>query len=271
MAVGGDAVAHDGRGRVVLVDGALPGETVDAAVYQQHTSYARAVLVTVVSPSPEHVGPPCPHVARGCGGCGWQHTFADRSSRVQGGGGDRRSSPARWRGRADRGRRPHPRQRGVPYQLASRCRRAAPARFPSSPPPRRRRGRQLPRRPSAAGRGAGRGRLRSRHRGGTALRRPHRTAPLRPQPYGGGGRSAPRSGRSGPMSWLRGGGHGYSRKLPAPGCACPPSRSSRPAPTAPRSWSPWWTGLWPVHRTAHWWTPMAASGSSPPPWAGVGP
>jgi len=58
---------------VVLVDGALPGEDVEATVYEEHSSYARASLATVVTASPDRVSAPCPHVARGCGGCGWQH------------------------------------------------------------------------------------------------------------------------------------------------------------------------------------------------------
>jgi 23S rRNA (uracil1939-C5)-methyltransferase len=73
MAVGGEAVARDAGGRVVFVEGALPGETVDVIVYDQRASYARASVTEVISPAPERVAPPCPHVARGCGGCGWQH------------------------------------------------------------------------------------------------------------------------------------------------------------------------------------------------------
>jgi 23S rRNA (uracil1939-C5)-methyltransferase len=73
MAAGGDAVARDTGGRVVLVEGALPGEVVDAAVYDQRAGYARARVVAVLRQAPGRAEPPCPHVARGCGGCGWQH------------------------------------------------------------------------------------------------------------------------------------------------------------------------------------------------------
>ncbi|HEY2332759.1 MAG TPA: TRAM domain-containing protein [Acidimicrobiales bacterium] len=73
MAAGGDAVSRDGRGRVVFVRGALPGETVEAEVVDERTDFARAVAVAVLDPSPDRMAPPCPHVARGCGGCGWQH------------------------------------------------------------------------------------------------------------------------------------------------------------------------------------------------------
>ncbi len=73
MAAGGDAVARADDGRVVFVAGALPGERVRAAITEEHRSFARAVTVEVRTPSPDRRPPPCPHVADGCGGCGWQH------------------------------------------------------------------------------------------------------------------------------------------------------------------------------------------------------
>ncbi len=84
LAAGGAAVARQAGGRVVLVEGALPGETVDAVVTSEHASYARATVVAVLESSPDRVSPPCPHVARGCGGCGWQHVSpaAQRQAKV---------------------------------------------------------------------------------------------------------------------------------------------------------------------------------------------
>ena len=73
LVAGGAAVARQSGGRVVLVEGALPGETVDAVVTSEHASYARASVVEVLEASPDRVSPPCPNVARGCGGCGWQY------------------------------------------------------------------------------------------------------------------------------------------------------------------------------------------------------
>jgi len=73
MAAGGEAVAREPGGRVVFVEGALPGEMVDAMVYDERASYARATVIEVIQPSPARGNAPCPHVARGCGGCGWQH------------------------------------------------------------------------------------------------------------------------------------------------------------------------------------------------------
>src|SRR5262245_60935870 len=73
LAVGGDGVGHDGDGRVVLVAGALPGETVAVEVVSEDRGHARAVAVEGVEPAAERVGPPCRFQAAGCGGCGWQH------------------------------------------------------------------------------------------------------------------------------------------------------------------------------------------------------
>jgi 23S rRNA (uracil1939-C5)-methyltransferase len=83
LAAGGAAVARQAGGRVVLVEGALPGETIDAMVTSEHANYARASLVAVLESSPDRVSPPCPNVARGCGGCGWQHVSADAQRRAK--------------------------------------------------------------------------------------------------------------------------------------------------------------------------------------------
>ena len=73
IAAGGDAVARDPDGRVVFVAGALPGERVAVAVTEERRSFAKATVVDVLDPAPGRVDPPCPELARGCGGCGWQH------------------------------------------------------------------------------------------------------------------------------------------------------------------------------------------------------
>jgi 23S rRNA (uracil1939-C5)-methyltransferase len=83
MAVGGEAVARAKDGRVVLVAGALPNETVDVEISQVHPDYSRAVLRTVVEASPDRVPAPCPHAERGCGGCGWQHVSLAAQRRLK--------------------------------------------------------------------------------------------------------------------------------------------------------------------------------------------
>lgn len=83
MAAGGDALARDGDGRVVFVQGALPDERVVARVTETRRDYARAVAVEILVPSPDRVSPPCPALAAGCGGCTWQHVAASAQIRLK--------------------------------------------------------------------------------------------------------------------------------------------------------------------------------------------
>jgi 23S rRNA (uracil1939-C5)-methyltransferase len=73
MVAGGSALARDADGRVVFVDGALPGERVRVAVETERKGYRTARVVEVIEPSRHRVAPPCPELARGCGACQWQH------------------------------------------------------------------------------------------------------------------------------------------------------------------------------------------------------
>ena len=73
LVAGGDALGHLADGRVVFVPGALPGELVDVQITQAKKDFARGTVASIVEPSPHRVAPPCEHVARGCGGCSWQH------------------------------------------------------------------------------------------------------------------------------------------------------------------------------------------------------
>lgn len=83
MAAGGAALARDADGRVVFVEGALPGERVRARLTDMRKDFARAVALEVLEPSPDRVAPPCPALARGCGGCTWQHVSPAGQSRLK--------------------------------------------------------------------------------------------------------------------------------------------------------------------------------------------
>lgn len=72
MAAGGDAIARDPDGRVVFVEGALPGETVRAAVLEERRDFARARVVEVLSPSPDRLDAGAAALDGGCPGCPWQ-------------------------------------------------------------------------------------------------------------------------------------------------------------------------------------------------------
>ncbi|MFM8311833.1 MAG: TRAM domain-containing protein, partial [Ilumatobacteraceae bacterium] len=81
MAAGGAAIGRLDDGRIVFVDGAIPGELVEARFDVDKRDYAAATAVRIVEPSPDRVVPPCPEVERGCGGCDWQHLSADAQHR----------------------------------------------------------------------------------------------------------------------------------------------------------------------------------------------
>jgi 23S rRNA (uracil1939-C5)-methyltransferase len=59
-------------GKVVFVDGALPGEKVLASIIKRKTSFDTARLERILEPSSQRVQPPCPHFGV-CGGCAMQH------------------------------------------------------------------------------------------------------------------------------------------------------------------------------------------------------
>lgn len=73
VVAGGAGLAREASGRVVFVDGVLPNERVDVEIIEERRDFARARLLQVTEASPDRVAPPCPFVAAGCGGCGWQH------------------------------------------------------------------------------------------------------------------------------------------------------------------------------------------------------
>ena len=67
----GRGVAH-AEGKVVFVEGALPGERIDAEITRQKPSYAIARAVRIDRPNAARTQPRCPHFGV-CGGCSLQH------------------------------------------------------------------------------------------------------------------------------------------------------------------------------------------------------
>ena len=73
-----DALTHDGRGiarvngKVVFIDEALPGESVDFVYTDSHRDYAEGRVVHIHTRSPSRSEPACSHFGR-CGGCSFQH------------------------------------------------------------------------------------------------------------------------------------------------------------------------------------------------------
>jgi 23S rRNA (uracil1939-C5)-methyltransferase len=72
----GQGVAHDGQGKVVFIEGALPGETVQVHVNRRKNQWEQATLTRLQRESSQRVRPACPHFglhAGACGGCKMQH------------------------------------------------------------------------------------------------------------------------------------------------------------------------------------------------------
>lgn len=67
----GQGVAHS-DGKVVFVDGALAGETVEIDIVRRKKSFDKATLTRVINASSQRVKPVCPHFGV-CGGCAMQH------------------------------------------------------------------------------------------------------------------------------------------------------------------------------------------------------
>lgn len=72
LAYGGAGVAHAPDGIAVFVQGACPGDVVEAEVTERHPRHLLARVTSLLEPSADRVGPPCPYFGV-CGGCQWQH------------------------------------------------------------------------------------------------------------------------------------------------------------------------------------------------------
>lgn len=70
MGYGADAIAHTEEGKTVFVSGGIPGDVVRATVTSDGSSFARARVDEVVTPSDARTESPCPY-SSACGGCPW--------------------------------------------------------------------------------------------------------------------------------------------------------------------------------------------------------
>jgi 23S rRNA (uracil1939-C5)-methyltransferase len=72
---GGHGIARNAEGKVVFVEGALAGETVEAIVVRTKPKFDSARAVAVLQASSGRRTPPCPYY-ESCGGCAIQHADA---------------------------------------------------------------------------------------------------------------------------------------------------------------------------------------------------
>ena len=83
MATDGRAVGRRASGKVVFVEGALPGETVAVDVVDDRTRFSSARAIEILTGSSDRVAPPCPRRLEGCGGCPWQHVSLEGQRRLK--------------------------------------------------------------------------------------------------------------------------------------------------------------------------------------------
>ena len=72
----GQGVAHRPDGKVVFIEGALPGERVQVSVSRRKNQWEQGALCALQRASSQRVTPLCPHFglhAQACGGCKMQH------------------------------------------------------------------------------------------------------------------------------------------------------------------------------------------------------
>jgi 23S rRNA (uracil1939-C5)-methyltransferase len=72
----GQGVAHDAQGKVVFIDGALPGEEVQVQVHRRKNQWEQGTITAMRRESAQRVRPACEHFglhAGACGGCKMQH------------------------------------------------------------------------------------------------------------------------------------------------------------------------------------------------------
>jgi 23S rRNA (uracil1939-C5)-methyltransferase len=73
-----ERLSHEGRGvarvdgKIVFIDGALPGEEVRFRYDRRYGQYDEATVLEVLRASPDRITPQCAHAGR-CGGCSLQH------------------------------------------------------------------------------------------------------------------------------------------------------------------------------------------------------
>jgi len=69
----GAGIARTEDGRVLFIEGALPGETVTAEIIDIQKRWSRGRVIDVLVASPIRVAVPCAHRLEGCGGCDLLH------------------------------------------------------------------------------------------------------------------------------------------------------------------------------------------------------
>lgn len=68
----GKGVGRDDQGRVIFVEGVVPGDIADVLVLKKRKGVLQGRVQNLVTPSPERIEAKCEHFGK-CGGCKWQN------------------------------------------------------------------------------------------------------------------------------------------------------------------------------------------------------
>ncbi len=79
---GGFGLGRLENGRIVLLQGALPGETVSFSVTGKKKTFLQGTVTQVLAPHLQRREPPCPYYGK-CGGCDLQHCNYDEQLRIK--------------------------------------------------------------------------------------------------------------------------------------------------------------------------------------------
>ncbi|MEI7887894.1 MAG: hypothetical protein WCJ04_10920 [Actinomycetes bacterium] len=83
MVAGGLGLCREESGRVVLVEGALTGDSVLVEITESSARMAKGRVSEIVLPAAGRRHEPCPEVAAGCGGCDLQHAEPSMQLRLK--------------------------------------------------------------------------------------------------------------------------------------------------------------------------------------------
>ncbi len=78
LAHGGEGIGFDADGRATFVPRTVPGDIVEVEVLKQKKRWAKAKVLSIVTPSPMRIESTCDGFSQGCGGCQfWNISYAD--------------------------------------------------------------------------------------------------------------------------------------------------------------------------------------------------
>jgi tRNA/tmRNA/rRNA uracil-C5-methylase (TrmA/RlmC/RlmD family) len=75
-AFGGNTIARH-EGKILFIQGGIPGETVELDIIEDNQDYAIAAITSIIEQSPDRITPECPNSGR-CGGCDYLQMTYDR-------------------------------------------------------------------------------------------------------------------------------------------------------------------------------------------------